>query len=634
MLELIAQGKTLDTRWRRTLPEFPVELGRATESYRVPWDQQVSRRHVRLEPRGHRVHVTRLPSAVNPVFYNGCEQDEFDVQPGEHFVIGSTTFLVTADQAFGSLQVPDPISQKTFTADFLQQVSYRDADRRLEVLNRIPKVIASADDPEELLIRMVNLLMAGIVNATTIGVVRWSPENPQSRPSSPINGPTAQAEDSLGHQTVGFFDTVSDSSSTGPESQLQVIHWDRRGFDRGDFQPSETLVRQAIDSQQTVLNVWHTDQLPDSGEDPYTFDYENDWAFACPMLGPATDRWAIYVAGRNRLKTSDRDASENEPDDSQPAADVDGDIKFCELVGSTLKNLLQVKRLERQEASLRTFFSPIVIDAIRGRDPDQVLTPRECYASVLFCDLRGFSKTSEQLSDDLLGLLQRVSAALGVMTSAILDASGVIGDFHGDAVMGFWGWPLDTTSDTDIAHLAVQTAQHIEAVFASDESITAKDDKASFPIGIGIASGHAVAGKIGTRDQGKVTVFGPVVNLASRLEGMTRLLSSSILIDEATARHLENLETSVRTRRIGNFLPWGMSQPVNVFQVLPADTELPVETYAEALQAFEQGSWSECRKQLAPLVELDGTSKFLWQQLGDADEAPESFAGVIQLQSK
>ena len=62
--------------------------------------------------------------------------------------------------------------------------------------------------------------------------------------------------------------------------------------------------------------------------------------------------------------------------------------------------------------------------------------------TVLFCDLRGFSRESERSADDLFGLLERVSRALGVMTHHILEEGGVIGDFHGDAAMGFWGWPI------------------------------------------------------------------------------------------------------------------------------------------------------------------------------------------------
>ena len=137
---------------------------------------------------------------------------------------------------------------------------------------------------------------------------------------------------------------------------------------------------------------------------------------------------------------------------------------------------------------------------------------------MLFCDLRGFSRHSERSAEDLLGLLNRVSQALGVTTHEIREQGGVLGDFHGDAAMGFWGWPL---AQPDAAVRACLAALAIRAEFAATAQ-RPDDPLADFRVGIGIATGRAVAGKIGTVDQVKVTVFGPVVNLASRLEGMTK----------------------------------------------------------------------------------------------------------------
>ena len=363
--------------------------------------------------------------------------------------------------------------------------------------------------------------------------------------------------------------------------RLKVIHWDRRGLTRGDFQPSEKLVTQAIQLSQSVLNVWQSDL---SNVSNFTFDYENNWAFACPIETEATPGWAVYIAGSSRVEDTPVAVQEGE---------LDGDIKFCELVGAMLKNLLRVQQLERQQTSLRTFFSPVVVEALRGRDPETVLRPRQCEVSVLFCDLRGFSRTSEQMADDLLGLLSRVSESLGVTTRVILDTGGVIGDFHGDAVMGFWGWPLDDRSPVEIALAAVHAAIEIQTEFsrlAYQHSLANE-----FTMGIGIATGNAVAGKIGTRDQVKVTAFGPVVNLAARLEGMTRQLNASILVDEATIKLLLNSDLTANGqlnlahRRMGNFQPFGMTKPVQLHQVFVEDgqDQRQLAAYEQALQLFE-----------------------------------------------
>ena len=607
MLELIAQGPTIDSRWRRTLPGATVELGRSTETYRVPWDNQVSRRHAMLTASEHRLHVKAIPDAANPIFFNGREVNDFYVRPGEHFVIGNTSFMVASDQAFGSLSAPDPIRQQTFSADFLEQVQYRDADRRIDVLNRLPELIAEANNSDELLIGMINTLMVGISAATTIGIVQLN------QALAPLTS-TSQQEN-------------SPPSNAG---QLKIIHWDRRGLTRGDFQPSEKLVTQAIQLSQSVLNVWLSDV---SNAVNYTFDYENDWAFACPIETEATPGWAVYVAGSSQLKQTPEAIQEGE---------LEGDIKFCELVGSTLKNLLRVQQLERQQASLRTFFSPVVVEALRGRDPEMVLQPRQCEVSVLFCDLRGFSRTSEQMADDLFGLLSRVSESLGVTTRVILDTGGVIGDFHGDAVMGFWGWPLEDRSPVETARSAVLAAIQIQTEFsllASQHSFANE-----FTMGIGIATGNAVAGKIGTQDQVKVTAFGPVVNLAARLEGMTKQLKASILVDENTKTLLdipnEQLDDQVNIthRRMGNFQPVGMANPVQLYQIL-ADRDQSSQhqaAYDEALRMFESGKIKQAIATLTPIESMEGSHSAVQFLLGFLKQPQSTVAtdGIIRMREK
>jgi len=452
MLELIAQGNTIDARWRRQLPTQPVEVGRATSTYRVPWDSQVSRRHVVLKPIAGGVRVEKIPEAANPVFFNGNQADSFVLKPGEHFVIGQTTFSLTADRALVSHDAPSPISQRTFTHEFLDQVPYQDAGRRIEVLTRIPEVISTAGNEEDLLIRMINTLMAGIAMASTIGIVQL-------------------------HESENEDDA---NETPDTETAIRVVQWDRRGLDGGDFQPSERLIRQAIEADQTTLHVFNQRQRSKTAKAEYTFDYENDWAFACPINGEASPGWSIYVAGSNLAGGSSLDTGAGE-------SELQDDVKFCELVGSTLKNLLLVKQLERQQSSLRSFFSPIVMDAISGRDPEEVLSPRKCDVSVLFCDLRGFSRKSEQMADNLLDLLERVSDSLGIMTRKILEHGGVIGDFHGDSAMGFWGWPIEPADQFENAQSAIVAALQIQQAVANQLKSTPSLE--NFQVGLGIASG-------------------------------------------------------------------------------------------------------------------------------------------------
>src|SRR4029079_11763259 len=123
----------------------------------------------------------------------------------------------------------------------------------------------------------------------------------------------------------------------------------------------------------------------------------------------------------------------------------------AELVADILGSLRQVQVLQERQGALRRFFSPGVMSVLSGFDAPRALEQREADVTVLCGDLRGFSRTVEEAGDQLLEVLNRVSAALGLMTRNILDNRGAIADFLGDAAMGFWGWPLEQPGKVEYA---------------------------------------------------------------------------------------------------------------------------------------------------------------------------------------
>ncbi len=279
------------------------------------------------------------------------------------------------------------------------------------------------------------------------------------------------------------------------------------------------------------------------------------------------------------------------------------------------------------------------MDALAAENPETVLAPRETEVSVVFCDLRGFSQTSERSASDLLGLLERVSKALGVMTRQILDHGGVVGDFQGDAAMGFWGWPL---AQSDAVERAAAAALAIRAEFEIAANVP-HHPLADFRVGIGIATGRAVAGKIGTSDHVKVTVFGPVVNLAARLESMTKFVGAPILLDRSTATALRSrLSPELgRIRRIAKVRPYGLATAVEVSELLPSALEQSVlsdgnlREYEAALDAFIAGRWKESLDLLRELPREDTAKDFLIYYIQNHDRtAPPNWDGVVVLESK
>lgn len=595
MAELIAQGPKPGDRWRRKLPvDQHVILGRDAGEWSVPWDPFLSRRQAQLTWHNGVLTVKRLDDAANPIFLLGQETTQFEMAPGAHFVIGATTFLLLEDQAETVSSDDSPVQERTISVPELDRVPFRDARHQIEVLSRLPEVISGAASDSELFVRLVNMMLAGMRHAEAVSLVE-------------VTG-----------------------QEGGP---VRVLHGDSRLPMAKEFRPSQRLVREAVRRrQQTVVHVWGGSKS-DPSNVTFTAAGNFDWAFCTPIRGEASKGWGIYVVGR----FSGRNAVNLlEPLENQELGD---DLKFAELTAAIVSSLRQVRLLQRREASLSSFFSPAVMRSLGDADPETALNPREAEVTVLFCDLRGFSRQSEKQAKALTALLERVSKALRVMTQNILDQGGVIGDFQGDAALGFWGWPLP---QSDMVQRACLAALGIRAVFEASAK-EADHPLADFQVGIGMATGQAVAGKIGTVDQVKIGVFGPVVNLASRLEGMTKILRAAILLDENTARAVcEHVPNSLaRCRRLAVVKPYGLDTAVTVSELLPPAAEFPLlsdehlATYEQALDAFLAGEWSKAYELLHQLPYQDRGKDFLTSFIIQHNHTPPTgWSGVIPLGSK
>lgn len=595
MPDLIAQGVEPQHRWRRKLPlDVPQCIGRAEGPWSTPWDDRISRRHVQVEWRHNHLLVTALPEGRNPIFHRGRKSDHFELRPGDHFVIGGTTFTLADERANVSLDVPLPATERTFSAADLRHKPYREADQRIEVLSRLPDIISGSANDAEMFVRLVNLLLSGVPRASAAALI-----------------------------------AIDDS--------VRVLHWDRRILSGTEFRPSERLIRRALTSGESIVHVWGASGARDSSD--VTMSEGVDWAFCTPVTGACCRGWALYVTGSF--------AGDNPHDTASDPEALRDDVKFTELTAATLAGLRESHLLARRQAGLSQFFSPLVLEALAGQDASLVLAPREADVTVLFCDLRGFSRHSERHAGNLTELLERVSQALGVMTRHILAQGGVVGDFHGDSAMGFWGWPLP---QPDAMARACRAALGIRAEFAAAAASTpnmaaslAESPLANFRVGIGIASGRAVAGKIGTVDQVKVTVFGPVVNLASRLEEMTKHLHAAILIDEptATAARAQLPRETARVRRLARIKPLGLETPVEVSELLPPAAEFPqlsdehLDAYEQAVEALLARDWPTALKLLHLVPPDDLVKDFLTVFIAQHNRTPPpGWDGVIPLAIK
>lgn len=591
MFELIAENPESKPRWKRTLVEGQrLILGRSEEAdLSAPWDPAISRRHVTVTANNGRTHVERVAEATNPLCFGGEIVERCELSHGEQFVLGSTIFRVTRQVLESPSAVAAPMQEMTFDAHTLQQVRFRDAERQMEVLMHLPDVINGARTDDDLFYRLSNLLLAGVSHADVIAIVK--------------------------------------TSSGG---NVDLAHWNRRRETAGEFRPSTRLVEESFRRRQSVLHLWPAASQLNS---EYTAASELDWAFCTPVLDAPSATWGLYVAGKQGRPYSNGNTQVAE------TSHLQADVKFTELVAEIISSVRRLNWLERQQAGLRQFFAPTILSALGNELNTEILAPRECDVTVMFCDLRGFSHHAEESAGDLIGLLNRVSQALGVMTSHILQHRGVTGDFQGDAALGFWGWPF-SSEETPLQ--ACRAALGIRKIF--DEIFRMPDHPlANFQMGIGLAHGRAVAGKIGTAEQVKVTVFGPVVNLASRLETMTNQLRVPILLDETLSRLVrDRLDPAEgRIRRLAKVLPVGLETPLVVSELVPSVVELPELTdahlarYEQGVDDFIAGRWETAYRCLHDMPATDRAQDFLMALIVQHNrKAPANWDGVVRLQTK
>jgi adenylate cyclase len=592
MMELLVTGPepTHQRRWEIPAADA-VRLGRAPRAgWAIPWDLLISREHCELLLDGSQLKVKRLDSARNPVYFQEVDTREFIIGAGQGFRIGQTLFqLVSVD--FSDGVSGSHIEEHSFGPDQLKKFKFYNAEHRLEVLTKLPKAISKAGNDEELAQASIKVLLDAMKHARAVACVEYGPDA-----------------------------TVDDKPL--------MMRWDSRSEDMGRFSPSRRLLFAAIERGEGVLHIW---QDTDDSNPAFTVTGNLDWAFCMPFKGEASKGWCFYVTGQFGAPGAT----------ALGESDLKGDLRFTGLVADFVSSIREVNSLQKQQAGLAQFFSPTVVEAIRAGDGNKLLKPRYTDITVLFCDMRGFSKHSEKADENeegLQALLDRVSNALGVMTAGIQKFDGVIADFQGDAALGFWGWPNEPPEGPLAAcHAALYIQQQFAKSTNNPDSPLYK-----FNVGIGIAHGKALAGKIGPDDLIKVGAFGPVVNMGARLESMTKHLKASILIDDLTAQHVRKIAepSEMRCRKFGQIRPYGMDKIMTVSELVPPLalrpelTDSQIGQFEAVVDLIVAGQWQQAHDQLELLPEHDVAREFLNDAIAGQDQPPSDWDGIITMKQK
>jgi len=285
-------------------------------------------------------------------------------------------------------------------------------------------------------------------------------------------------------------------------------------------------------------------------------------------------------------------------------------LTVVSLIGAVIiREIVSYAVSEREKQFIRKAFSTYVADDIVKEliaDPSRLhLGGSKRYMSAIFTDLQGFSSISEHLdAETLVSLLNRYLTA---MSDIILSEKGTIDKYEGDAIIAFFGAPMDLP---DHAMRACMTAIRIKRIEKELNKTLLEEGFTPKPLltRIGINTGDMVAGNMGTATKMDYTIMGNTVNLAARLEGVNKQYGTWILTTEETLKHTG---TTFLTRRLDKIRVLGIHEPVRVMELLETmdhaspEQKKMVSVFHQALSRYESRRWKEAMEGFKEISSLE-----------------------------
>jgi len=283
------------------------------------------------------------------------------------------------------------------------------------------------------------------------------------------------------------------------------------------------------------------------------------------------------------------------------------------------------------QGAFKQYLSPAVIDQLILHPERLRLGGERRVLSIFFSDLEGFTTISEKLDPEALTTL--LNEYLSAMTDIIHEEAGTVDKFEGDAIIAFWNAPLEVADHPlRVVRVALRCQEQLAILNPQFEKRAGRDLR----MRIGIHTGSAVVGNMGSHTRFDYTMLGDAVNLAARLEGANKAFGTYIMISGAT-RH--EIGSAFPVREIARLAVVGRKEPVTVYEPMLPDAfeklRESLEIFDKGLRLFYAGHFPEAEKVFASISGQDPpAARYLVKCRNYTASPPENWEGVWVMTSK
>jgi adenylate cyclase len=311
------------------------------------------------------------------------------------------------------------------------------------------------------------------------------------------------------------------------------------------------------------------------------------------------------------------------------------------LLVSLYRALVEEKEKRRIRTAFGQYLSPEVIRRLL-RNP-KLVEPKKTEITVMFSDIRGFTTISENLDAQDLALF--LNQYLSDMTGLVFEYQGTLDKYIGDAVMAFWGAPFEVD---DHALSACNSALKMMQRVREMQTVWKAQGKPQLDIGIGLNSGVASVGNMGSALRYGYTALGDTVNLSSRLEGLNKDYGTHIIVNETTYTATQKAEFVYR--ELDLIRVKGKTHPVMIYELIGrageesaygsfSDLQLRLDQFSRGRNLYRARRWEEAQQVFQIMIDKwpdDGPARTYWKRCQEYlfDEPPSGWDGVFTMTHK